>query len=355
MRFDASVLCGIMAAKMTFRPLISDIRLAGLVGLCLAAVCISRAGDEQGRPIEVVPAHNALINTNVNGSSPELSRDFEKLLHGTTRPFNPLDDAQEGRPAPYKPPQARPLTPREQELLDRRKDWVFMTPEELMSDTDADELLGLKDYEKNGDEKKPAGSALERYYQHLLESDHPTLTATNKFRDWVSDSSENDTNSIVGIDQNQSDDPQRPYDPQRPFDNPFNSHSDPGIFQPHRENSFVDTFNLNPDNTTPSEDALRAQKEQDAQIDAFKQIWNIDQPAPSPVASSSAPISMAPAADPFASVQPVFGAAAPSLNTPTPQQSSAPSQGPLSSQQRVNNMLARPPQFVNPHGPADAN
>lgn len=351
MRFDAAILCVIIAAKMMFRPSISDVRRAGMAGLvCLAAVCICRAGDEEGRLIEVVPAHSALINTNVNGSSGESRGDLDKLLRGTTRSFDPLDNAEEGRAAPYKPPQARPLTPREQEWLERRKDWVFMTPEELISEKGADELLGIKDYDKNGDEKKPAGTALERYYQHLLDSDHPTTTTTNKLRDWASDSDspDKDTNSIVRLDQHESD-----YS-QLPFEGTFNSRSDPGIFQPHRAESFADTFNGNTESSAQREEreeALRVEKEQKAQIEAFKQIWNLDQPAPVPVASSPTPISTAPAADPFNAVQPVLGAATPSLSASSPQQSSSSSQQTLPSE-RANNLPMHPPQVVNPRGPA---
>lgn len=322
---------------MTFRARISDLRHAGVLGLvCLAGVCILRAGDDEGRLIEIVPPHNATINTNVNGALPESGSDVDKVLRRTTHPFNLLENAQEERPAPYKPPQARPLTQREQEWLERRKDWVFMTPEELMSDSTADEMLGIKDYDKDESDKKSSGTALERYYQHLLDSDHSAATITNKFRDWVSDSPDKDTNSIAGLDQNQND-----YS-QRPFDASFNLRPGQGFFQPNRADSFADTFSFNTQNTTQSEDAILAQKEQQEHLDAFKQIWNIDQPAASPLASSPAPISPAPVADSFTSVQPLFGAAAPSLNTPTSQQSSSSSQQTMSPQHDRNMLMAHP-------------
>lgn len=314
-----------MPAKMIFSPLSFQIRRATLGTLiCLAGICLARAGDDHGQPIEIVPMHGA-PGTNLTESLLP-TRNLDNVLPGAIHPFNLYEPSQD-MPEQYVPP-ARPLTQREQEWLDRRRNWVFMTPEELMSDTEADKILGLKDDQKDRQDKEPT-TAMERYYQHLYESDRPA--AANQFSDSDSGLGDKQTNSLFSV--GQMDGPAHGLD--SPFESPFNSRPDPGIFQPARATAFSDVFDLNTDTTTPSEETIREKKEAEAHMDAFKEMWGISQPSSSSFASSSS-------SSFSAAIQPVFGTASPSASSSTGPQNSSSSQDTLSSDR---SMLMQHPTF----------
>src|SRR5258707_6238413 len=72
----------------------------------------------------------------------------------------------------FVPPMQAPSKPsaipskRMQEQLERRKNWVFMSPDDLTSAPTPEELLGVPEYDQDGLEKKSL-SPLERYYKSL--------------------------------------------------------------------------------------------------------------------------------------------------------------------------------------------
>lgn len=314
-----------MPAKMTFGLLSFHIRRATLGAfICLAGICLAHAGDDHGQPIEIVPMHGA-PGTNLTESLLP-TRNLDNVLPGAIHPFD-LYQPSEDMPEQYVPP-TRPLTQREQEWLDRRRNWVFMTPEELMSDTEADKILGLKDYQKDREEREPT-TAMERYYQHLYESDHSA--ATNQFSDSDSGPGDKQTNSLFSVDQ--MDGPARGLD--SPFESPFTARPDPGMFQSAQPTTFSDVFDLNTDTSTPSEETIREKKEAEAHIDAFKEMWGISQPSSSSIASSSS-------SSASAAVQPMFGTANPSASSSIAPQNSSSSQDTLSSDR---SMLMQHPTF----------
>ena len=55
---------------------------------------------------------------------------------------------------------------RVKELLDRRKNWVFTRPEDLLAEPTLEEILRAPEFGKDGREKKPV-PALEQYYERL--------------------------------------------------------------------------------------------------------------------------------------------------------------------------------------------
>jgi hypothetical protein len=68
---------------------------------------------------------------------------------------------------PYQPPPVPPVqNQRFKELIDRRKNWVFMSPEELNGDQTIEEVLGVSQFDTGGEKKKRL-SAVERFYQRL--------------------------------------------------------------------------------------------------------------------------------------------------------------------------------------------
>lgn len=74
---------------------------------------------------------------------------------------------------------------RAKELLERRRDWVFMTPEDLLGAPTVEEILKLPEYGPDSLQKKDL-PAMERYYQSLLSKptskSEPSLT---KEEEWL--------------------------------------------------------------------------------------------------------------------------------------------------------------------------
>jgi hypothetical protein len=294
---------------VSFRLSTLNICRAGMAGfVCLALVGACRAG-EGARNIEVVPLHGTVMDTNFYQTAPT---DMQ-----TINAWSPHAPRQIQSPPPGKStlPQSQTTvsTEKERELLDRRKNWVFMTPEDYASPNGKNDSI-----EKSGSEKK-SGTALERYYQRLNDSEQ--AAATNQFSKMDSDRLTGQTNLLGGG--------LRPVD--GTFgDSPFDAAPAAGVFDSVRHTGFASVFGSS-DGTTalPTPADLQMQAEQKARIENFKQIWNIDQPvaapaAPAPVSASvSAPIDSGP----------LFGLSSSGVQTANPVGSLA--GGPSSSSQPV--------------------
>ena len=310
-----------LTAKMSFRPFSLDICRASVAGLVfLACIGVSRAGDMSPQSIEIVPLHGTAINTNLDQLQPSETRDFEVLSPRAPRPFQA--PVPPGRGIPMPPPQANAPSERERDLLDRRKNWVFMTPEDMMA-PDAETDLSNSPGEKDGVDKKPT-TAMQRYYQHLFDSDRQTATKQVGKADpgsWA-------TNSAT-------------VDNSRSSDSPFNTSPDPGIFQPARADSFSGLFGSDADTTQqPSPEAVRLQEEQKAHMDSFKQLWDIDQPtAAAASATTPAPIVSAPLFGASQSAAPAFDA----FSSPAPALSGRPNNDATAAPTMTSTRNIRPP------------
>jgi len=307
MRLEAGFVCAKIWAKMIFRPLNFAAHRARLaISGCLAVLCLWQAWTACSRPIEVVPTQGATINTNVNQADPA-RKDFESMVRGPQRSWL-LNNSEEALAPSLMPQPPKPqLTPHEKELLDRRRNWVFMTPEDLTSGEAAEEMLGIKQYDKYGADKygneKEPQTALERYYEHLLAGNRGM--ATNEFDKRDSDSWNKETNAFTGVKRNEEN--------AHPFESPFNSAASE-VFHPMRPDTFSDVFGTSGDRTTREEaETMREQKLQETRMENFKQLWNIDQP--SAAASASTPSHVAPVSSSFPSAQPVLGTATPSVRS----------------------------------------
>lgn len=288
---------------MRFRPFrltFQRARLALVAGM--AGACILHARTACSEPIEVVPTQGATISTDVNQSESS-KKDFTKMVPGPDRSWN-FDDSQQGiAPSMIPPPTNPALSPREKELLDRRRNWVFMTPEELISGERPEEMLGIKEYDKDGKEKEPM-TAMERYYEHLLEPNR-TLT-TNQFDKTDSNPWNKETNALTGVQPTQ--------DNAHPFESPFDSSQTPEVFRPMRPASFSDVFGTRGDNTEDDPEALRARHEQEQHMESFKQLWDMDRPSGAASASTPAFGNSASSPSAFPSAQPMLGTATPTAS-----------------------------------------
>jgi hypothetical protein len=133
-------------------------------------VCSARAAERQrGRPIEFSVPRSGEVTTNLHQLTNKKDglRQLEEDLYKPLQSFTPKSSL-EGVVAPSVRPPAPSVmqNKRVKELLERRKNWVFMTPEDLVGGPTVDEILKTPQFGADGQEKKDL-PAFERYYQRL--------------------------------------------------------------------------------------------------------------------------------------------------------------------------------------------
>jgi hypothetical protein len=112
-------------------------------------------------------ARTALTNVNELAPRNDALRDLERELNRSLRPFTP-GSSLEGVVAPAFRPPRRPVVPdkKTKEMIMEKKDWIFMTPEELLHIPTLEDAFNLPQYDKDGRERKKL-TPMERYYEAL--------------------------------------------------------------------------------------------------------------------------------------------------------------------------------------------
>ncbi len=278
-----------MIATVSFRLLNLNFRRAALAGwACLAFVGAARA--QGARDIEVVPFHNTSLDTNFDQTAPEDSPGSKVWSPTAPKSIAPLSPQRlQALPQPQ-----QAISKDEQQLLDRRRNWVFMTPEDYAT-TDPKTGKRLLGPDKDKDDNM---TAMERYYHRLEQSAQP---ATNDF------SGLNPNRS--GAATNYFDNAVRNSESGLFGETPFTSRPETGVFQSISARNSASVFGSSDSTPAQTPEEARIQTEQKAHMESFKQLWNIDQAASAatPVAAqSSGPIDSSP----------LFGASTPGLPTP---------------------------------------
>jgi hypothetical protein len=288
--FDGFQVCGIIG-NVSFRPLNSIFRRFAIVGLaCLAFAGAAHAG-EGSRDIEVVPFHDSR-GTNFSQLPQNESKNFNVWQPVAPHSVVPSSPGTKLTPLPRS---QQSVTKEEQQLLDRRRNWVFMRPEDYAT---MDSKTG-KNVVGTDNESDDNLTAMERYYHRLEQPGKPS--ATNDFSQMNPDRSSAGLNSFAGT---------LPNTDVRPFGaTPFNSTPEAGVFQPLASADSAKVFKNESSDIVLSSDEVRIQAEQKAHMENFKQLWDIDQ-----ASSAAAPV-IAPTTGPIDSA-PLFGASTPSLSSP---------------------------------------
>jgi hypothetical protein len=133
-------------------------------------VCNAHAGGKgRGRSIEFSVPRSDEVTTNLHQltSKKDGLKQLEEDLYQPLQSFGP-SSSLEGVAAP--PPRA-PAAPavqskRVKELLERRKNWIFMSPEDILATPTIEDILKTPEYGPDGQEQKEL-PAIERYYQRL--------------------------------------------------------------------------------------------------------------------------------------------------------------------------------------------
>jgi hypothetical protein len=262
---------------------------------CLAFAWASRAGGEGTRSIEIVPFSGAAMDTNFEQSAQDNLQTFKAWEPTAPHPYkSPATTSANSRMTPLMPrPQQPVLSKEQQELLERRRNWIYMTPEDYASPTGKEE----KDPTKPESEEEKNMTSMERFFQRMDNSQK--VAVTNQSGKMNGDRLAGTGNSLNN--------------PSRNTDNmfgqsPFAASPQAGVFQPLQNNDLRSVFDSDNGVKTPSPEEVRMQAEQKAHLEAYKQIWNIDQsPATTPLTT--------PAPGPIDSA-PLFGVSAPAMSSP---------------------------------------
>ena len=133
-------------------------------------VCSAKAGGkERGRDIEFSAPRSDEVTTNLHQltSKKDGLKQLEEDLYQPLQSFGPSSSLDGVAEPPPRPPAAPVIqSKRVRELLERRKNWVFMSPEDMLAMPTIEDILKTPQFEGDGQEKRDP-SAIERYYQRL--------------------------------------------------------------------------------------------------------------------------------------------------------------------------------------------
>jgi len=173
-----------MSCSVSSRVRSTPLALAGVLGCVLMTGAL--AAGQGGRPIEFSAPSGAMTVTNANQFTIKqpaeelLRQSFREGLLGSLDIFG-VKSSLSGVAVPAVLPPASPpvQNQRVKELLERRKNWAFMTPDDFKNEQTMEELLKLQKYDRDGQEEKKQ-SPIERYYESLVRE---KLGNTNRLAD----------------------------------------------------------------------------------------------------------------------------------------------------------------------------
>ncbi len=145
---------------------------AAAIGCSSLLTCGADAEDKS--PSQPAPDSEERQSPNIPTNSPapavrknrlmQLEEDLSRSLQ-VFKPKTSLEGVTAPRPRRVPPPSAT-QNKRAKEQADRKKNWVFMEPEDLTAAPTIEEMLSVPEYTRDGQDKK-ALSPMERFYQGL--------------------------------------------------------------------------------------------------------------------------------------------------------------------------------------------
>jgi hypothetical protein len=133
-------------------------------------VCTAQGGGkERGRAIEFSAPKSDEVTTNLHQltSKKDSLKQLEEDLYKSVQTFAPKSSLDGVAAPPARTPTGPViLSKRVKELLERRKNWAFVNPKDLMSGPTAEEIFKVPEYGADGQEKKRV-SLVEQYYEQL--------------------------------------------------------------------------------------------------------------------------------------------------------------------------------------------
>jgi len=140
---------------------------------------VHAGGKERGRPIEFSLPKSDEVTTNLHeltGKKDSLKQ-LEEDLYKPLEAFSSKSSLEGVAVLPPRAPSVSPIqSKRVKELLERRMNWVFMSPEDMVGAPTVEDVLKTPQIGPDGQEKKEL-PAIERYYHRLsnkrVEPDSP--------------------------------------------------------------------------------------------------------------------------------------------------------------------------------------
>src|SRR5258708_9222455 len=153
---------------MTFRLSNFEMLLAFMIGGSILLAYEAKAGEKQrGRSIEFSDRKSDEVTTNLNqmGSRKDGLRQLEDDLGKPFQTFNPRSSLDGVFNIPMRQPNAPAIqSKRAKELIEKQNNWIFMSPEDLAGAPTEADILKLREYDKDGQEKKKS-SPLESFME----------------------------------------------------------------------------------------------------------------------------------------------------------------------------------------------
>ncbi len=136
------------------------------------AVCAGQSASRQpARPIEFSSPRSDEVTTNLHQLTSrkdglrQLEEDLYAPLQKSLGPRNSLEGVM--APLPKPPAPSAVQNRRVKELLERRKNWMFMAPEDLLASPTVDKVLKSPEYGGDWQDRKEL-TPLEAYYQRMM-------------------------------------------------------------------------------------------------------------------------------------------------------------------------------------------
>jgi hypothetical protein len=138
--------------------------------------------SRRGRAIEFTPPRNDMVSSNVNelGAKKTTLKSLEQEIR---KPFEWIGSGDDIVGPFGVAPRPRPIVPlakasQIKELLEKRKEWIFIAPEDYGSlKLTGEEILNSPEFGLKGEEKKR--TPIERYYERMEKARAEALSATN--------------------------------------------------------------------------------------------------------------------------------------------------------------------------------
>ncbi|HET7624184.1 MAG TPA: hypothetical protein VFM25_02880, partial [Verrucomicrobiae bacterium] len=169
--------------------------------------------------------------------------------------------SQDSAPLPPLPPPRAPSA-RARQLLDEKKNWVFLTPDDVLNDYLIRENLKMPEYDSLGREKTST-PIVERFYEHLSDSHFSTNSAPD-----FSFNTDNNANPLLSGISAELQNPAAPGNTLATVLNNFNSM----VMRPGGVSDLLGGKNNQPAPVSPQE--FREHTAQQRHLDAFAQAMN---------------------------------------------------------------------------------
>lgn len=210
--------------------------------------------------------------TSKDATEPPVKRFFGMSEKASRKPYEFFSPENSFEAPPVQRPPSGGNDKRAREMRDRRKNWVFTTPEELYGLQTTEEMMGMQEFGRDG-EVKAQKTAMERYYERNDSSAPSRTPKRNSPENWMrSDDRDEKSSRATEVKDDTS------------FFSRRSDSSDRtsvlfGSDQKQLDSGFSDFFNsgVTADSSLPKDKETAAR---DARMQQFKQLFS-PQPTPS--------------------------------------------------------------------------